>query len=343
VRFSELIGHDKIKDILIRSANTKRIGHAYIFEGQDGVGRLSAAKAFAQRMICENPLDGDACGVCTACCQCQRGNHPDRQVVTNQLYDASKKSTDILVDTIRSMKRDIYIKPYAAERKVYIVPKADTMNVYAQNSLLKVLEEPPEYCVIILIAENSNMFLPTILSRAPILKFYPLHENEVKEYLVRNFSDPDKIDIAAKMSGGSIGKAKQLLENTDIMELRDDLLEHVSSLLGSRRKSIYDLALFLKQNKDEIDFLMGVLQDFFRDLMYIKKTEDETEIKNPDKKVKIKKIADALGDRAPLALLEIVFKYSDYFAKNISYGLNAQCLSLELWEAINDRGYRSKV
>ena len=343
--FSEVIGHSKIKDVLTRSVNSKRVGHAYIFEGQSGVGRLSAAKAFAQRLICESPSDTDSCGVCKACSQHRSGNHPDVQIVTNQLYDAGKKSTDILVDTIRSMKRDIYIKPYAAQRKVYIVPKADTMNLYAQNSLLKVLEEPPEYCVIILIAENSNAFLPTILSRAPVLKFYPLSENEVKEYLVNNCSEPDidKIDLVSKMCGGSIGKAKVLLENSEILQLRDELLEHIYSLSGNRRKSIYDLTLLLKQNKDDVDFLLNVMQGLFRDLLYIKKTKSVEYITNSDKKVKIQKIADLLGERTPLALLEIVFKYSDYFAKNISYGLNAQCLSLELWEAINDRGYRSKV
>ncbi len=343
--FSEIFGHNKIKDVLIRSASSGRVGHAYIFEGPRGIGRLSMAKAFAMHLMCENPKAEDSCGVCRQCSQCMSQNNPDVKIVTNQLYDSSKKSTDILVDTVRNMKKEIYIKPYAAERKVYIVPNADTMNVYAQNSLLKVLEEPPEYCTIILLAENSNLFLPTILSRAPILKFFPLSKAEVREYLTENNRgfDADRIDIAVNMCRGSIGKAKELLENSETDALRRELTECIFSLLGGKRKSIYELTLLLKQNKDEFEFMESVMQGIFRDLLYIKNTESHTEITNQDKLIKLHKLADSMGSSGPIRLNEILFKYSDYFSKNISYGLIVQCLSLELWEAINDRGYRSKI
>ncbi len=343
--FSEVFGHNKIKDVLARTANAGRVGHAYIFEGPQGVGRLSMAEAFAMRLMCESPEADDACGKCKTCSQCASHNNPDIRIVTNRLYDRSKKSTDILVDTVRNMKREIYIKPYASERKVYIVPNADTMNLYAQNSLLKVLEEPPEYCTIILLAENSNLFLPTILSRAPILKFFPLTEDEVREYLTRNSMglDADKIDVAAKMCQGSIGKAKDLLENSEADMLRNELLECIFGLADSRRKSIYELALLLKQNKDEFEFLIDVMQGLFRDLIYIKSVENPQDIANQDKLIKMQKLADYIGKKCPVRLNEILFKYSDYSSKNISYGIISQCLSLELWEAINDRGYRSKI
>lgn len=343
MRFSEIIGHNRIKQVLTAAVRTGRVGHAYIFEGPEGVGRLSTAKAFASLLLCESPQNGESCGVCKSCSQCMSDNHPDMVVVTNQLYDKSKKSTDILVDTIRNMKRDVYIKPYASERKIYIIPKADTMNVFAQNSLLKVLEEPPEYCTMILLAENSNSFLPTILSRSPVLTFYPLDENLVREHLAKSgkSDNADSIDLAAKMCQGSIGKAKQLLENTDAAELRSELISHVAALSEGRRKSIYDLVLTLKSGKDQQEFMMNVLQSVFCDLMHIKKAGAGEGIINSDKKTIINKLAAAVSDKTPLRLLEILLKYREYFSKNISYALSVQCLSLELWEAINDRGYRS--
>ncbi len=343
--FSEITGHDRIKQVLVGAVRSGRIGHAYIFEGKQGVGKLSVAKAFASLIMCEAPARGEACGVCKSCAQSKSGSHPDVRIITNQLYDSSKKSTDILVDTIRNMKQEIYIKPYVADRKIYIIPNADTMNMYAQNSLLKVLEEPPEYCTIILLAENSGSFLPTILSRAPILKFFPLDETEVIEYLVKNCGEEDleKLEVAAKMGEGSIGRAKAILENEETSALREELLGLIFALCGGRRKSIYDLTLFLKQNKDDIDFITDVMRGLFCDLLYLKNKNKEGSLTNSDKLARLRNMAERLSQKTPVLLLEILFKYSDYFSKNISYGLLVQCLSLELWEVINDRGYRRKV
>ncbi len=343
--FSEVFGHNKIKDVLISGANTGRIGHAYIFEGPEGVGKLTMANAFAMHLLCESPKPDGACGECRSCSQCISQNHPDLQIVTNQLYDSSKKSTDILVDTVRNMKKEIYIKPYSSDRKIYIVPKADTMNVYAQNSLLKVLEEPPEYCTIILLAENSNSFLPTILSRAPILKFFPLAEDEVREYLAKCDGDytADKIDLAAKMCGGCIGKAKVLLENSEVDELRSELFDYIFALHGNLRKSIYDLMLFLKQNKENFELVRDMMQGIFADILYVKNSGNCDRITNSDKTAKIQKFAELVGENCPVRLNEILFKYSDCYERNISYSLITECLSLELWEEINDRGYRSKI
>ena len=140
---NNIVGHSDAKRLLYNIAGSGHISHAYIFEGPDGVGRLTLAKAFAKMLV------GGADGI-------SADSHPDIIVVTNELYNQSKASKSLSVDTIRAMKADVYIKPYKADKKIYIIPKADTMLDTAQNSLLKVLEEPPEYCVIILITENAN-------------------------------------------------------------------------------------------------------------------------------------------------------------------------------------------
>ena len=337
-----LVGHTKVKNVLTASVLGNRVGHAYIFEGPEGVGRLTAAKAFSKLLLCENPAEGEACGVCKSCSMCQSGNHPDVQIITNQLYDSTKKSTDVLVDTVRNMKKDVYIKPFSAERKIYIVPRAHTMNLHAQNSLLKVLEEPPEYCTIILIAENSNMFLPTILSRAVPLRFFPLSNSEVEGYLSREYPQMgDQASAVAAMSGGCIGKARRIAESEDVMQLRDELFQKVTGLAGKGSRAAYDLMLFLKQNKDEIRLAMDMMREFFRDLMYFCQTGTCSNAGNKDKTAEIEKLGTRIYSKTPVKLLEILLKYEDYFSKNISYAQIAQCISLELWEAINDRSYRS--
>ncbi len=327
----------------MRTINSGRIGHAYIFEGPEGVGKLNMAKAFASAVLCENLKNGESCGSCRICQLSSTGNNPDIQIITNQLYDPAKKSKDILVDTVRSMKQDVYIKPFSSERKVYIVPNADTMNMYAQNSLLKVLEEPPEYCTFILIAENSNMFLPTILSRANVIKFYPLSEEDVFEYLGERFADlsSEKRKMAARMSGGSLSRAELLADDAETEELRSKLIEHVISLIGGRKLKIYDMMMFLRQNKEYSEVCISVLQETFRDLLYLKNFGTASDITNVDKQTMLSESAAKISEKAPQRMLEILFKYKDYISKNISYANISQCLCVELWEAINDRSYRS--
>ncbi len=340
--FAEVVGHEKVKNVLMTSVVGNRVGHAYIFEGPQGVGRLTMAKAFAKLLLCESPTEGHACNACKNCSMCSSDNHPDVQIITNQLYDSTKKTTDILIDTIRNMKKDVYIKPFSSERKIYIVPRADTMNIPAQNSLLKVLEEPPAYCTIILIAENSNLFLPTILSRAVNVKFFPIGASVVEEYLNKNYPTlGDSAFAVAAMSGGCIGKAKELAESDDAMSIRDELLNNLNGLVGRNSKAAYDLMLFLKHNKESIELVMNVMREYFRDLMYFCQTGSCEKVSNKDRIVDIERIGSRILSKAPMKLLEILLRYDDYFSKNISYAQIAQCMSLELWEAINDRSYRS--
>ena len=333
---SAALGHNKVKNVLTVAAGENRVGHAYIFEGPRGVGRQTMAKEFAKLLMCENSQDGEPCGTCKNCTMCASGSHPDLQIITNQLYDESKKSTDVLVDTVRNMKKDIYIKPYVSERKIYIVPNADTMNMYAQNSLLKVLEEPPEYCTIILIAENSNLFLPTILSRAVPIKFYPLADGLIADYIVSEYPQlSEKSTALAAMSGGCIGRAKELAQSDEVINLRDELYQRVLALSKKGNRSIYDLMVFLKHNKDDAKLFMDMMQGLFRDIMYVKQSQEES-IANPDKLSEIKGLADKISDGVPVKLLEILMKYNEYLSRNISYAQIAQCISVELWEAIND-------
>ena len=343
MRFSEIIGNEKVKDVLLRFSIEERVGHAYIFEGPKGVGKLSTARAFAQLLLCLNPSKEGACGECKNCKLCETESHPDIRIITNQLYDGSKKSKDILVDTVRNMKNEIYIKPYQADRKVYIVPGADTMNVYAQNSLLKVLEEPPKYCCIILIAENSDMFLPTVLSRAVTLRFDPIPAREVQAYLLEKHPElsEEEAAVVANTCDGSIGKATELIGDEETFELRKNVMHELCNMFESGKTSIYKFMLFLKHNKDEISFIMNVMKSFFRDLLYFKSTNVENLIVNKDMISDIEKYMTSVSENNILRSLEILFKYEDYFSKNINYATAVQCMSMELWEEIHDRGYRS--
>lgn len=350
MQFQNIYGHEKVKSVLQTALLSGQARHAYLFEGLRGAGRFSTALAFASALVCEQPNSTDACGSCKSCAMSTAHTHPDIRIITNQLYDAGKKSTDVSVDTIRQMKREIYVKPYMAERKIYIVPKADTMTIAAQNSLLKVLEEPPPYCSIILIAENASAFLPTILSRVVTLRFqplpFPLVEQALKEACAANPEwdvSPKTLSVKARMSGGSIGAALDLLQNTDADNLRDETLRRVSALLQSGYRPMYDFISFLKQNKSDISFIINILQDWFHDILRVKYGMAEKEIINADKTAALEQFCSRITRRSAAAFPDITAAYAKYINQNANYPIAVQCMAMEYWGEIHDRNYRNPL
>ncbi len=321
----DVVGHNSVKALLENSINTKRVGHAYIFEGNEGVGRLTLAKAFAEEVT------GGA----------SAENNPDITIVTNELYDSSKKQTNVLIDTIRAMKADVYIKPYMSDKKVYIIPDADTMQAPAQNSLLKVFEEPPLYSTIILIAKNSNAFLPTILSRATRVRLSPLENSLVEEYLIKKGVEREKTKTLSVMSGGSIGKALKLSDDEEAIELREQTIKQLMSIQTGGSKSVYDFIKFLKQNKSSCSIILDIISGFSRDVLNIKM--GAFGIENADIEEKIKKFSLSVTKEAAFRLCEIAVKYMRIINRNANYPIAVSCMATELWEEIHGRNYRSAL
>lgn len=344
MKFSEIYGHSKVKDVLKRAADTDSVGHAYIFEGVAGCGRFSMALAFASMLLCGEKKEDEPCGQCQSCRMCMAGSHPDVRVITNQLYDPGKKSASILTDTVRQMKQEIYMKPYIADRKIYIIPNADTMNISAQNSLLKILEEPPLYCTIIMLAQNSNAFLDTVLSRAVLVKFLPLEREEVKKYLSDNGKcDSEKAEYVSAMSGGSIGRAIEILENSDSFALRDETFEYLSGLLKPAYKNMFELTKFLKKNKAFYPEIFETLKAFCCDLLEINEAKTEKNIICCDKKDLLNAFSEKLSAGAAFEIMDILLKSMSDIEQNVNYSAVVQMMVMDFWEVIHDRSNRSKI
>ncbi len=323
-----VIGHTDVKKILQESINCGKISHAYIFEGMSGVGRLSLAKAFAEEIAGADK-------------KYSAENNPDITVVTNELYDSQKTQKNILVDTIRAMKSDVYIKPYLSQRKIYIIPNADSMQPTAQNSLLKVFEEPPEYCTIILIAENANSLLQTIRSRAVLVKFHPLDRSDVEKYLIEEKNtDAETAKTISVMSGGSIGRALLLLEDGDAAELRNDVIMHLMNMCKGGHIALYDFIKFLKQNKTSFGLISEIMAEWSSDILHLK-YDGNCDIINADKGDDLKKFASAVTKQAAYNFGEIIIKYTLAVKRNANYPIAVQCMATEYWEEINGRNYRS--
>lgn len=335
MRFKDIAGHNRIKEIFIKSFNENKIGHAYIFEGIKGVGKQSAALAFAAMALCENNKSGelfDSCGECKSCAMINAGSHPDVRIVTNELYEIERSSGIIAVDTIREMKSEVYTKSFMGGRKFFIVPNADMMNINAQNALLKVFEEPPQGTTVILLCENENKFLQTIRSRAVEIKFNPISSELIKEYLSNSECDKSLINFAVDSSGGSIGYAKELLENEEFSVTQNLVSDYILGMINADYTKKYGFILYLKKNKDSIDFILSYLLSVLRDMLNSKLKKQAI---NSGYGENICRIYERISVGEVLRLTDICLKYSDLILKNVNYKVAVQCMVLEIWEIIN--------
>ena len=237
--FEQIIGNDKIKDTLKKTIINKNIAHSYMFIGTEGIGKKLIAKEFAKRILCNN--HDIACASCKSCIEFESKNHPD-------FFVLEPDGNIIKIEQIRNMQKRIQEKPIISEKKVYRIGDADKMTKEAQNSLLKTLEEPPEYMTIILIGTNESLFLPTIKSRCMIIHFEDLTNLQLRMYLNEDISD-ETLDIFQ----GSIGKLIKLKDKKEEYERYNKIIQNLDKL---DIIEILDLAEPIYKAKEEIDEIL---------------------------------------------------------------------------------------
>ena len=242
--FENILGNEKNKKILEKAINIKKMSHSYIFWGTEGIGKKIIAKEFAKQILCLGDNKPDC--KCKSCIEFDSENNPDFQLINSE-------NDKIKIEQIREMQRKIAEKPIISHHKVYIIDNADQMTPEAQNCLLKTLEEPPEYIVIILICSNENNLLSTIKSRCTRLHFDKIENSEIVDYINKNEPDKNITPNIIEFAQGSIGKALKLSENIEIYENVEKLIEQMKS------KDLIDImksAEQLYKSKEEIDFIL---------------------------------------------------------------------------------------
>ncbi|MBR5809244.1 MAG: DNA polymerase III subunit [Clostridia bacterium] len=256
--------HEQIAENLINNIRSAIANQAYIFEGERGVGAKECARLFASALVCKNTSSAP-CGVCNACIMAKAESHPD----IYELMPVEGKR-NISVDQIRSVVTDAYTKPYESEKKVYIIAYGDDMNEQAQNAFLKVLEEPPEYAVFVILAENNESLLPTIRSRCTAIRFNPVPDKKVEEYIRKNFPESAaKIDFLVQYAGGVVGDVEKILNTENFVPLRRESLDMLSCLLTDRKLDAYQVAEFMEENKEDADLVLRFWLGFLRDMLLI--------------------------------------------------------------------------
>lgn len=256
MEFKNIIGNQEVKEYLNQAIKGENISHSYLFLGTDGIGKKIIAKEFSKNILCNNTKD-ETC-TCKSCTCFISANHPD-------FYIINEDGTSIKIEQIRNITEKVIEKPIISEKKVYIINDADKMTKEAQNCLLKTLEEPPEYVVIILISSNENVILNTIKSRCMSIKFKNISDDNLSKFAKEILLYEELTPNMLKSFGGSIGKAIKLKENSNKYLTIENWVKDLS------KKDIIDIIveakiIYDKENiNDILDYLIVCLFDISKE------------------------------------------------------------------------------
>lgn len=319
--FKDIIGHENIIQNIKSSIRSNKISHAYIFEGEEGLGKKLIVNSFAKTLQCET-LGDEPCDRCNSCKGFDSFNHPDIK------YIIPTKKASLGVDDIREqLNNDIHIKPYRYKYKIYIILNGDIMTEQAQNALLKTIEEPPDYAIIIIIAKNSSRFLPTVLSRCILFSLKAINEEKVLDYLVNKEGiSKDQARLYASISRGNIGRAMTFLSSEEFKDIREDIILAINSIIEKDEMKIIEISKGFNDYKDRYDLILELFLTWLRDLLLIKMVDNGDYIINKDKYKILLNQAQHLSYNRISILLDKIMDIQINRKVNVNYQLSMEIL-----------------
>ena len=272
MQFKEVVGHQNIKEKLINTVKENRVSHAQLFLGAEGSGNLALAIAYAQYLSCENKQDNDSCGVCPSCLKYKKLVHPDLHFVYPVATSKSVKKDPVSDDYIESWRETIIENPYIiqnrwyeiidvenkqglinknesyeilrklnlktfeSEYKIMIIWLPEKMNAFAANKLLKLIEEPPTKTLFLLVAENSEQIIPTILSRTQLIKIPKIDHESMMQVLSDVYGlNPERAKDIAHLADGNYYKAQNYINAADEDNINFELFTGLMRLSYQRK------------------------------------------------------------------------------------------------------------
>lgn len=295
--FDNIIGNEQNKKILRRVVENNNIAHSYMFIGKDSIGKMLFAREFAKEILCVNKEK--PCNKCKSCIEFDTSNNPDFNIL-------EPDGNSIKIEQIRELVKKVYEKPIVSNKKVYIINDSNLMTKEAQNSLLKTLEEPPEYVTIILIASNENLFLPTIKSRCTKIIFNKLSNSELVAVLRKQYNYSDVSDLVLKIADGSVKKALNLREKEEEYARINNLYSNLENI------SIIDIINSKEEIFKEKDQTIEILE--YINLIFFDRINTNTKY---------------------IECMKIIEDTKDRLKKNSNFDMTIDNFNMTIWEEIN--------
>ena len=324
-KFSDVLGQERVVNVLKNQVKSGQISHAYLFAGERGCGKTTCAKIFAKAINCLNPIDSSPCGICENCKSIEEESTMD--VV--EMDAASNRR----IDDIRNLKETVVYPPNNLKYKVYIIDEAHMITREAFNALLKIMEEPPSHLVFILATTEIEKIPKTILSRVQKFEFNKIGRDDIIKQINiilndRNISMEDEAkDLIVKKAKGAMRDALSILDQVLSIDKDNFLLQDVENILGVvdfysldklvdniisyNQKDSLEILFKLKENgKDDRDILDGLV-GYLRDIMVYKTSLNEKYVDNLDYIDLIKEKTVQISSEKLVSYLEILNDYSN--------------------------------
>ena len=326
-KFTDIIGQEQIKEHLRGAISANKVSHAYIINGERSSGKEFIARVFAMALQCEKG-EVEPCGECHSCKQALSNNQPDI------IYVSHEKPNTISVEDIRTqINGDIDVKPYSSPRKIYIMNEGEKMTVQAQNALLKTLEEPPEYAVILILTTQVEALLPTILSRCVVLNMKPVSDALVKKYLMEELAVPDyKANICVAFARGNIGKAKLLASSEEFEKVKDEAITLVKYINDMEINEIVKAIKKISEYKFDVNDYLDILSVWYRDVLLFKATKDVNSLIFKEEIQQIMRMSDRSTYEGIETIVNALQQAKRRLDANVNFDLTMELLLMTIQE-----------
>lgn len=323
----KVLGHEEVIKHLQNAAAMDQVSHSYIFAGEKGSGKKLLAKLFAMTLQCEKH-GKEPCLQCSSCKKAMNRNHPDI------IYVSHEKPNSIGIEDIREqLIADVDIKPYTGPYKVYIVDEAEKLTVQAQNALLKTIEEPPAYAVIMLLVNNGATLLPTIASRCVTLNFKPVRDEVIKKYLMEELHVPDyQAEVSVAFAQGNVGRAKQIATAEDFAEMMEAAFRILKKGKDIEVYEMVDAIKLLSEQKHTVYEYLDLFLVWFRDVLMFKATNQIDGLVFRQEYNDIKSRADVSSYEGLETIIKAIETAKQRLQANVNFDLTMELLFLTIRE-----------
>lgn len=324
--FHDIVGHEQLIEHMKHAIQMKKVSHAYMIQGDYDSGKKMIATIFAKTLQCEQK-GSEPCNQCASCMQVDSGNHPDI------IYVSHEKPSSIGIDDVRSqINGSIQVKPYSSEYKIYIVDEAEKMTIEAQNAILKTIEEPPSYAILILLTTNLGKILPTILSRCVVLQIKPVQDEKIRQHLISLGVEKEKANFSTSFAMGNVGKAIKVATSEEFQEIKNDCIH---MLKHSKNMEVYELIAASKelikyklQIYDYLDFMLM----WYRDVLMLKATGNANILIYQEEYIALSEMAKRSSYEGIQRIIEEIERAKVRLHANVNFELTMELLWLTIKE-----------